>query len=416
MPSRKSLLAAMLCAWALPVMAADPVPAYVADAVMDAGRPPGDIASDRERKPAELMAFSGIKPGDKVVDLVPGGGYYTRILSKLVGPKGKVYALVPLNAGAPGQARLNQKARAAKGDDRPLPVDAVLAIQNIVEYSNVEVLWETLTIFGGQFSVPEQVDAVWTSDNYHDLHNGKFAGLNLDYKPDDPATADENLDLPAFNKAVYAALKPGGVYVVVDHAGSQGTGFTQVTTLHRAEETAVRAEILSAGFVLDGESQVLRNPADDHSKNIRDASLRGKTDQYALRFRKPANAPNTSKRPAKNAMEASYGNTIESGMGTPSQRWVSYHADGTYQEFGISGAAVQLGKWYWDAAGHNCMIHQYPLAERQGVVCHTTAIGKKPGDSWSQDNGNGGQRPYMMVKGYVQPKVSDFIPGKVTSQ
>ena len=420
MVSRKMVGLAALCATLMgsAAFAADSVPANVKAAVADPGRPPADIARDADRKPAEAVAFSGIKPGQVVVDLVPGGGYYTRILAKLVGPKGHVYMLVPLNAGAPGQARLQQQMKLKKGEDAKLAVDDALAIQNISEYANVETLWESLTVYDGLFSIPQQVDAVWTSDNYHDLHNDRFVGPQLDFTPEDPARAPTHLDMAHYDKLIFGALKPGGTLLVIDHAAAKGAGFTQTGTLHRADPDAVKQEILSAGFVLDGESQILANAADDHSKNIRDASLRGKTDQFVLRFKKPANAANTDKRPPKNGMSGYYGNTVRTGGGAEdfTRRWVSYHPDGTYNEFGVSGAAVQSGKYYWDAEGHNCMIHQYPITERQGVVCHETAINKKAGDHWTQNNGNGVDRPYRLEPGYTQPKVSEFDPKRTTSQ
>ncbi len=383
----------------------------------DPGRPPADMARDADRKPVDVVAFSRIKAGDKVVDLVPGNGYYSRILSKLVGPKGHVYMLVPLNAGAPGQMRLQQQMRIKKGEDGHLAIDDALAIQNITAYSNTETLWEPLTAYDGLFAIPEQVDAVWTSDNYHDLHNDRFVGTQLDFVPEDTARSASHLDIAHFDKLIFNSLKPGGTFFVVDHAGEKGAGFTQTNTLHRADEDAVKAEILSAGFVLDGESQALANREDDHTKNIRDASLRGRTDQFILRFKKPAGA-DQAKRPPLSGLAGYFGNTVRSGGGSEdfTRRWVAYHADGTYNEFGVSGAAVQSGKWYWDAEGHNCMIHQYPVTERQGIVCHATATDKKAGDSWTQDNGNGQQRPYRLEKGYTQPKVSEFDPKRTTSQ
>jgi len=94
-------------------------------------------------------------------------------------------------------------------------------------------------------------------------------------------------NVPAFNRNVFAALKPGGVYVVLDHADAAGTGLKDTDTLHRIDEAAVKAEVLTAGFVLDGESSILANPADDHTKMVFDPAIRGKTDQFLLRFKKP---------------------------------------------------------------------------------------------------------------------------------
>jgi len=122
-----------------------------------------------------------------------------------------------------------------------------------------------------KFVTPEKLDIAWTSQNYHDLHD-KFFG------PPDIATV---------NKAIYDSLKPGGVFIVLDHAAQAGSGLRDTDTLHRIDEAAVRKEVEAAGFKLVGESNVLRNPEDDHSKKVFDPSIRGKTDQFILKFRKP---------------------------------------------------------------------------------------------------------------------------------
>jgi predicted methyltransferase len=225
--------------------AADKIPAAVTAAVADAGRPDADKQRDADRKPAEIVAFSGIKSGDRVAELMPGQGYFTRIFSKVVGDKGVVYALAaPPRPDGPGG---------------PPPVAALTA-----DYKNVRVS----TINPAQM-VPEPVDVVWTSLNYHDFHN----------RP--------NADLLAFNKAVFNALKPGGTYIVIDHAAAKGAGTSVTSTLHRIDPDAVKTEVTAAGFVLDSQSDVLSNPADTHAAGVRDATIRGKTDQFAFKFRKP---------------------------------------------------------------------------------------------------------------------------------
>ena len=247
---RFAALSLCLCAWgaAQPARAVSPtVSAAIAAAVADPARPDADKARDADRKPAETLAFAGVKPGDKIADLLPGGGYFTRIFSKAVGAQGHVFAILP--EGAPPARSAAAKAIAADP-----------AYANVTE---LELPFAT-------FTVPEKLDLVWTSQNYHDLHN--IPGL----------------DLGAVNKAIFAALKPGGVYLVLDHAAAPGTGFTTTNTLHRIDEAAVKTEILAAGFVLDGESPLLRNPADDHSAKVFDPAIRGKTDQFILKFRKPA--------------------------------------------------------------------------------------------------------------------------------
>jgi predicted methyltransferase len=390
--------------------AADAVPSYVAKAVADVGRTPLDMVRDADRKPAEALAFSGVKPNDVVVDFVPGGGYYTRILSKIVGPKGKVYALVPLRGGAPGQVRAAEAKDRAAGKTVRDPVDAVLEIQNLTDYSNVEVLWEPLYTYGAEFSVPQQVDVVWTSDNYHDLHNPNFVEPTTNLVSDGPGLAPikGSMDIVKLDKLIFESLKPGGVFLILDHAAAKGAGTTQTGTLHRIDPDSVKAELTQAGFVLDGESKALANPADDHTKNVRE--LHDKTDQFILRFKKPANASPETHRPPANAMNGFYGNTSQSGgdpAKDPTHRWVFYHPNGTYEEYGISGSLVQQGEWYWDAAGHNCMIHQFPGPERQGIVCHATATFKKAGDVYTQDNGGSTPRPYALTPGYTQPTLAE---------
>jgi predicted methyltransferase len=120
-------------------------------------------------------------------------------------------------------------------------------------------------------ALPAGLDAVVIRQNYHDLYD-KFMG---------PA------DVPAFNKAVFAALKPGGVYVVLDHAAAAGSGISATDTLHRIDPARVKEDVLAAGFKLDAESSILANASDDHTKNVFDPSVRGHTDQFLYRFKKP---------------------------------------------------------------------------------------------------------------------------------
>jgi predicted methyltransferase len=222
------------------------VPAAIAAAVADAGRPDADKARDVHRKPAEIVAFAGVKPGDKVAEFLPGGGYYTRILSKTVGPQGHVYALVP--------AGFAQRAGA---------LDALNALA--AQLGNVTVVATDLT----NFTLPEPVDLAWTSENYHDMHNGQtpsFAGVN---------------------EATFRALKPGGIYFVEDHSAAAGAGTSVTSTLHRIEPATAIAEVTAAGFALDGQSDVLANPGDPKTVGVRDPSVQGETEKFALRFRKP---------------------------------------------------------------------------------------------------------------------------------
>jgi predicted methyltransferase len=224
-------------------------------AVADSQRPEADRARDAARKPADCLAFAGLKAGDRVVELLPGGGYFTRIFSVAVGSSGHVFAVA-------------QPKSPSAAPDAPEPAARVQAIAADAHYGNVSVIVQRLS----QPSLPHAVDLVWTSQNYHDLHN----------IPD--------LDIAAFNKAVFDALKPGGTYVVLDHAAETGSGARDTKTLHRIDADAVKKEALAAGFELVGQSDLLHNPADTHASAVFDPSIRGKTDQFLIKFRRPAEA------------------------------------------------------------------------------------------------------------------------------
>ncbi len=241
-----SLAAAVVSLLACSAASAQNIPAYVTAAVNDKGRPVADTMRDADRKPAETAAFSTVKPGDKVLELIAGGGYFTRILSKTVGPTGHVYATV-------AEAFLAA---------RPQSADGLKAVAADPAYPNVTMVVQAT----GKPAAPEPVDVVWTTLNYHDLHNPGAMGAG---------------DMDAFNKSVFTALKPGGVFFVVDHASAKGTGFTQTGTLHRIEPDAAKAEILKAGFVFDGESKALTRD-EPHTAHSDD-----KDDMFIFRFRKP---------------------------------------------------------------------------------------------------------------------------------
>jgi predicted methyltransferase len=249
---RTKLLIAALLASALPFAAealAPTAPPIVA-AVADTTRPAADVALDAERKPADMLAFAGVKPGMTVVDLIPGGGYFTRLFADVVGPNGKVLPYVP-------DEMLKGSKDPAKALDR--------LNGTATGHPNVHPMHDPML----SPPPPGIADIVWTSQNYHDLHNISGA------------------DVVAFNKVMFTALKPGGVYIVLDHAAAPGSGLRDTNTLHRIDPAAVKSEVLAAGFVFDGESKVLANPADAHTLNVFDPSLRHRTDQFIYRFRKP---------------------------------------------------------------------------------------------------------------------------------
>ncbi|HTD11017.1 MAG TPA: hypothetical protein VK676_03010 [Steroidobacteraceae bacterium] len=238
------------------VAPAQPVPGYVAAALADPGRPAADTQRDARRKPAECLALAGLKPGDRVADVYPGGGYYTRIFSKVVGPSGRVYALIPQVVAAQASGVVaDTKAQFAGAD-----------------YQNVRVLVAPFAAL----SAPEPLDLVWMGDVYHDLPNVEMG----------PA------DIAATNRAVFKALKPGGIYIVTDHAAAPGSNFLDLEPdmsrrLHRIDPAIVKRQVLAAGFVLEAQSDLLANGADPHTASVFDPAIRGKTDQFFFKFRKP---------------------------------------------------------------------------------------------------------------------------------
>lgn len=244
-------VAAVFAAYAyLPAQAVN-VPSRVALAVADPARPADQKAQDADRKPIEVLAFANVKWGGKVVDLMPGAGYYTRLFSKLVGPQGRVYAVQPIEMD--------------KANAKNLKI--LKSFAGTAAYPNVTVSVPPIA----SLSLPQGVDLVWTSQNYHDLHD-PFMG---------------SPDVAAINKAIYDALKPGGTYIVLDHAAAAGTGVSETNTLHRIDPATVKAEVTAAGFQFVGESDVLSDPADDHSLAIFDPKIKGKTDKFIYKFRKP---------------------------------------------------------------------------------------------------------------------------------
>ncbi|MDB5712454.1 MAG: methyltransferase [Sphingomonas bacterium] len=221
----------------------------IAAALADPSRPAEDTARDAARHPAETIAFARIKPGDRVVDFIMGGGYFTRILAKTVGPKGQVYGFMPDEF---------IKFKPSYGTDQK----AVAAA-----YANIVAINGPL----GAPALPDKVDVAITVQNYHDMHLGLF--------PADTAAKA--------NAALFKALKHGGTLLVIDHVAATGSGLETPGKLHRIDPAIIKEELATTGFRYDGELAVLRNPADDHSKGVFDPAIRGHTDQVIYRFVKP---------------------------------------------------------------------------------------------------------------------------------
>lgn len=223
--------------------------AHILAAVADARRPQDDKDRDAARHPAETLAFAGIELGDKVADLLPGGGYFTRLFAAAVGEEGRVYPVIRPD-GVAGQYET--------------PILAVAA-----QYPNATMARTPYDAL----AFPEALDVVFTAQNYHDM---PIASYNLG-------------DRAGMNRTAFAALKPGGLYVIIDHSAVAGTPVQtdEAAAIHRIDQAIVRAEVEAAGFVFAGESDVLRNLEDPRTASVFDPSIRGHTDQFMLRFRKP---------------------------------------------------------------------------------------------------------------------------------
>jgi len=239
--------AAEAASQAIAAMASDGsslAPTYHA-AISDPRRPEAEVARDPQRHPLEMLTFIGLEPGQRIADIRPEEGYFTRLFAPVVGPEGQVYAFVPTLTASREQGF-------AEG------------LQ--AEYGNVTPVIGLLD----EMSFDAPLDAVFMGQEYHDFHIDRF-----------------NVDVAEMNRRVYAALRPGGIYVVLDHSGRPDTGHSEVSTLHRIEAASVRSEVEAAGFVFDGETRVLANPDDPLDISVFDESIRGRSDQFVYRFRKP---------------------------------------------------------------------------------------------------------------------------------
>ena len=207
-----------------------------------------------QSKLSELIRFARAEAGSTVIDVYPGDGDWTRLFSDVVGPQGRVYSLVPAEVAH------------FKND----PVGHMRALAKEPGRENVEAVSADLVAMP---EVTQPADVVWLHLFYHDLHTALIQAKG--------ATAAD------FNRAVFERLKPGGFYVIVDHAAGAGTGTSDTQLLHRIDPASVREEVEAAGFVLDAESMILANKDDPHSVKVFDPSIKGQTDRFAYRFVKP---------------------------------------------------------------------------------------------------------------------------------
>jgi predicted methyltransferase len=205
-------------------------------------------------KLSELIRFARVDAGSTVIDVYPGDGDWTRLFSDAVGPAGRVYSFVPAEVAH------------FKND----PVGRMRTLAKESGRANVEAVSADLVAMA---EATQPADVLWLHLFYHDLHTALIQARG--------ATA------AAFNRAVYERLKPGGAYVIVDHAAAVGTKTSEAQSLHRIEAAAVRAEVEAAGFVLDAETTLLANKDDRHSIKVFDPSIKGETDRFAYRFVRP---------------------------------------------------------------------------------------------------------------------------------
>ena len=247
---KTALLALALASLALPAMAK---PAAVAAAVAAKDRAEADMKLDDSRQPAKVLQFLGLEAGDRVLDFMAGNGYYSEIMARAVGPKGYVLAWNPAGFGTSERTTRAWEGIKARVDNAgtylsDLP-DIALA--------------------------PSSFDFALMHLVYHDAY---WESAQFKFPRADPDVALAKL---------FRAMKPGGIVGVVDHVGNSGDTRAIVEATHRIDPATIKADFARAGFVLDGESDVLRTSGDDYAKNVFDPALRGKTDRVVLRFRKP---------------------------------------------------------------------------------------------------------------------------------
>jgi predicted methyltransferase len=227
------------------------VPGYIQAAVDDSSRPEADRMRDVNRKPAQVLSFAGIQPGAKVGELAPGQGYYTRLLCRVVGDTGHVDTI---------NFKIQMPPRPPPPGVPAMPPPAPLGCHNVTEATQ-----DTSAL-----KLPSGLDVVWTTENYHDFHSAMFGSP----------------DMRKFDQAIYDSLKPGGIFIIEDHAAPTGSGVSDTDTLHRIDPTQVMKEVQAVGFKFVGQSRALRNPADDHTTPV--FKMGGKTDKFLFKFQKPA--------------------------------------------------------------------------------------------------------------------------------
>jgi len=368
--------------------AAAPMPAYVAATLRWVERPPLEMALDRLLRPGEVMVLAGVRPGMRVVSLMPDSGYYMRIMSGIVGPSGKVYAVIPQSnsAGEMGRSVGPLVREFGEGDPRTrLQRVTGRAYQpNIAQ--NTDVMWEWVDgkqypndLRYGNFAVPEQIDVLVTAYDYHVFESPAFSNTNMH----------------RFLGAIYRHMKNNGVVIVIDNRAQPGMALSDAVALNRMNPEVVKTEMTQTGFVLEADSPILARADDDRTKMAEDVFLTRTpkaADAFVLKFRKPKNAPNTDQRPKDplKLLQGFFGNTIEVTGGDHSLHFI--HADGTYQE--MRNASFDSGNWFFNADGWNCRYRR----GRSFADCATSPHeydNRHVGDVWEAPHGH-----YVVKKGY----------------
>lgn len=250
---RAMIVLAALAAATMPV-AASALPAKIADAVSAKSRPAAMVARDEGRKPAEVLAFLDLQQGDAVLDFFAGGGYYSELIGRAVGPKGSVIAFEPAGFYRTDKQKADWAALIARTPNvrvMPLPIQSYDAAPNSFDRALLHLVYHDLYWESAEYNIPR-------------------------------------MDPDAILGRLFRSIKPGGTVVVVDHIGPAGDTRAIVDKMHRIDPETVKADFLRAGFVLDGESGMLRTAGDDMTKSVFDPAVRGKTDRFVLRFKRPA--------------------------------------------------------------------------------------------------------------------------------
>ena len=344
-------------------------PDYIYQGVTSWSRFPQDVWSDPDMKPSEVMQFIGIKPNQKIADVMPHDLYWSRLFAKTVGLKGHIYPFVvqygcrPAHPGCvpsdPTSTSVGYDdlpTQGLLGDPRSNGIDKALETQNIWDYGrNMETLWNVT----GQFSLPEQMDVAWSFGGWHNWRSWDYS-----------ANMDKFLSL------LFLGVQPGGTLAIADYASAPGKGFTQVDSLHRVDKEAVKAEVLKAGFEFAGESDLYANTKDDHTSRVEEGATAKGVDMFLMKFKKPLNAAKDKRRKISE--------TGDWQNGVFAMIW--FNKDGTYQEW--RGPRNWSGRWFFDASGQFCLWNEYPDWVRGSLGCHAWEA-HKYGDKWYTDAGRG---------------------------